>query len=70
MGKIVKTEKSEGDKFQFTLWENEDGGFVIELRKFFFSKKKGIDFKRFDRMRMTPPEFERFKIWIKNFKKK
>ena len=73
MGKIVRTEKGAKDRFQFTLWDNGNGDFIIEIRKFFIKivdKKAVVNYKMFDRIRFSPGEFERFKTWIKNFKKK
>lgn len=71
MGKILHTEKSADNRFQWTLWQNEESGKdnIIEVRKFFTRPDGKIDFKRFDFIRFQLIDFDKFKDWIVKFKK-
>jgi hypothetical protein len=69
MGELVKTEKSENNQYQFSVFCNGERGFIIQLRKFKKTRQGAIDFHKFDVMHFTIGEFEYFKNWIKNYKK-
>lgn len=69
MGKIIKMEKSADNQYQFTLWDNGDNQFIIEIKRFYLNKKKSYDYNRYDKICFTPDNFEKFKDWVIKFKK-
>lgn len=66
MSKLVTSEKSANNEFQFSLWNNNEQ-FIIEIKRF-FTQKNGKNFSQYDKITFTPESFERFKTWIIKFK--
>lgn len=72
-GTLVRSEKSADNRFEFALWDNGEGEFIIEIKRYWTQmrgKVKGVSFTKFDKLTMTPAQFEHFKTWIKHFERK
>jgi len=65
----LKSEKSENKLFQFSVWKNGEF-FNVNIKKFRRENNGVISFTKFEQMNFSIDEFEYFKHWIKEKKKR